>query len=210
MTTLDQAKIRKTILAFVLGALGGGGAMAAFLWLGFEPGWRVEQVAVGGVGVVYLVTGLFTLGGTLMPGMGARVLNVADREELVEMRNMLVGSSVSAIALGIMLLALVGSGPGGAVPDIVVIAAVGLSLLTIGVIGVQQWRLYDELWRQLSWESSAFAMSLLLPILLIWGVAVHLGWLSAMDPLLVIAVAAASMLVGAFIAAGRRGMLAPR
>jgi len=78
------------------------------------------------------------------------------------------------------------------------------------VIGVQQWRLYDELWRQLSWESSAFAMSILLPILLIWGVAVHLGWLSALDPLLVIAVAAASMLVGAFIAAGRRGMLAPR
>lgn len=210
MTTVTKAQLQKMLIASGIGFVAGGGGMMAFLTLGFEPVWEGGRVAVGGVGVVYLLTGLFTFLGALVPGVGAKVLNVADREELVELRTVLMGSAVSVIALGVMLLALASSGPGGPVPDGVAIGAVGLALVTMAVVSLRQWRLYDELWRQLSWESSVFAMSILLPVLMIWAVSVRLGYLSTMEPLTVIALAAGSILVGAFIAAGRRGLLAPR
>lgn len=210
MSTTPQAKIRKMLLASGLGFISGVGGMMAFFSLGFEPVWEGGRVAAGGVGVVYLMTGLFTLAGALMPGVGAKVLNVSDEEELREMRSILVGSAISVIAMGIMLLVLAGSGPGGAVPDAVTVGAVGIALITMIVVSVRQWAQYDELWRRLSWESSAFALSVLLPTVLVWAVAVHLGYLSAMEPLLVISLLAGSILVGAFIAAGRRGLLVPR
>lgn len=208
--TMTKAQVQKVVVAMGLGFLSGVGGMLAFFALGFEPVWEGGRVAVGGVGVVYLVTGLFTLLGAFLPGVGAKVLNVADKEELLELRAILTGSALSAVALGLMLLALAGSGPGGAVPDAVAVGAVALAVLTMIIVTLRQWRLYDELWRQLSWESSAFAMSILLPVLVIWAVAVQLGYLSSMAPLTVIALAAGSILVGAFIAAGRRGLLAPR
>lgn len=203
-------RYRKMMVGAGLGALAGAGGMATFLALGGEPVLEEGRIAVGGVGVVYLMTGMFTLLGAILPGLGAKILNVGDRDELVEMRPVLTGSALSSIALGVMLLALAGSGPQGAVPDAVVIGTVGLALSTIIVFSVRVWRLYDELWRQLSWESSAYALYLLLPALLIWAVAVQLGHLPSMEPLMMIALAFGSILAGAFIAAGRRGLLAPR
>ena len=210
MTRVTKAQFQKTALAAGLGFVAGGIGMSAFLALGFDMVWEADRIAVGGVGVIYLMTGLFTLFGAWAPSVGAKVLNVADREELVELRTILIGSGISVIALGVALLVLANSGAGGSVPNIVAVGAVGISALIIGVISIRQWPLYDELWRQLSWESSAFGMSILLPVLLIWATAVHLGYLASMGPLTVIAVAAGSVLAGAFIAAGRRGLLAPR
>lgn len=210
MSRITKAQLQKTALAAGLGFVAGGIGMSAFLALGFDMVWEADRIAVGGVGVVYLMTGLFTLFGAWAPGVGAKVLNVADREELVELRTILIGSGVSVIALGVALLVLACSGDGGGVPDAIAVGVVALSALIIAVVSIRQWPLYDELWRQLSWESSAFGMSILLPVLMIWATAVHLGYLASMGPLTVIAVVAGSVLVGAFIAAGRRGLLAPR
>jgi hypothetical protein len=212
MTATRTAKIRKALLAGGLGALIGAAGMTAFLALGIDPVWEAEgglgRVAAGGVGLVYLINGLFILIGTALPGVGARILNVSDVEELLEQRTSLTGSALTTIALGIMLLCLASAGPGGFVPDVFVLAAIAAALIVTTVISLRQWRLYDELWLQLSWECPAFAFALLLPVLIGWGAAVQLGYLGSMDPLGVIALAAGSLLVGAFIATGRRGLLA--
>lgn len=146
----------------------------------------------------------------LSGGIGAKLLNVSDVEELVEQRAILSGSALTVITLGVMLLCLAAAGPGGLVPDAVALAAVAVAFVSTVVVSLRQWRLYDELWQQLSWESSAFAMALILPVLILWGTAAQLGYVGSMDPLAVIALAAGSVLAGATIAAGRRGLLAPR
>lgn len=116
MTLTSKAKVRKLMLASGLGFAAGACGMMGFLALGVAPVLDLERVVVGGVGVVYLMTGLFTLLGASLPGLGARVLNVADREELIELRAVLNGSAITVISVGAMLLALAGSGPGGTVP----------------------------------------------------------------------------------------------
>lgn len=212
MSATKASKIRKALLAGGLGAISGAAGMAAFLALGIDPVWEAEggvgRVAAGGVGVVYLLTGLFILMGVALPGVGARLLNVSDVEELLEQRAILAGSALTTIALGLMLLCLAGAGTGGFVPDAVVVTVTVAALVASVVIGLRQWHLYDELWRRLSWECSAFALALLLPVLILWGAAVQLGYVGTMDPLGVIALAAGSLVVGAYIAAGRRGLLA--
>ncbi|WP_396594651.1 hypothetical protein [Brevundimonas sp. R86498] len=211
MTATRTAKIRKALLAGGLGAISGAAGMTAFLTLGLDPVWADGvggRVAAGGVGVVYLVTGLFILMGMALPSLGARILNVSDVEELLEQRAMLTGSAVTVLSFGTMLLCLACSGPGGFVPDPFVLGAIAGGLIVTTVVSVRQWPLYDELWRQLSWECSAFGLAVLLPVLILWGTAVQLGYAGAMDPLGVIALAAGSILVGAYIATGRRGLLA--
>lgn len=212
MNKSAQGNWRKPVISAAIGALFGFAGMLAFLNLGSDAiaTWSGGQIVAGGVGVVYLVTGLFVGLGLLAPSLGARVLNVGDAEELREQRAILAGSALSMGAFGAMLLLLAAAGPGGLVADWVVIAAMLASLALNIAIYLRQWRLYDELWRQLTWESSAFAMHLLLPALILWGGLAHLGDLPAIDPLGIVALAAAAVLLGAFMAAGRRGLLVQR
>ncbi|RHW17842.1 hypothetical protein D1610_04795 [Sphingomonas gilva] len=207
-----QRTWRKPVISAAIGALFGFGAMMGFLNLGGEvsASWSGGRIALSGVGFVYLLTGLFVGFGILAPSLGARVLNVGDAEELREQRAILSGSALSMGAFGAMLLLLAAAGAGGFVADWVAIAAMLASIAINIAIYLRQWRLYDELWRQLSWEGSAFAMHLLLPALILWAGLAHLGHLPAIDPLGVVALAAAAVLLGAFMAAGRRGLLAQR
>lgn len=208
--TREKPRYRKMILSGGLGFVAGLAGMMAFFHFGGDLTLQDDRVAAGAVGLVYLMAGLFTLFGAAWPGVGARVLNVSDVDELIEQRVILMGSAVSVLAFGIMLLCLAGAGPGGVVPDWAAIAAVVAAFAVSAVVYLRQWRLYDELWRQLSWESSAYALMLLFPVLIVWGGAVQLGYLAAMPPLGVIALTAASVLAGGVIATGRRGLLAPR
>lgn len=209
MSATKQAGLRKMTLSMGIGFIAGIAGMMGFYALGADVDWSAGRVAAA-VGVVYLMTGLFTLFGAAVPGVGAKVLNVSDVEELVEQRSMLMGSAVSIIALGVMLLCLAGAGASGFVPNEIAIAAVAVGMVSIVIVSLRQWRLYDELWRQLSWESSAFTMTLMLPVLIIWAGAVHLGYIESIDPLGLMAMACAAVLAGAVIATGRRGLLAPR
>lgn len=210
MTALKQAKNRKTLIAASLGFISGVGGMTAFLSMTRAPDWTASEVAAGAVGVVYLASGLFVLLGVAAPGIGARVLNVSDAEELIEQRPLYTGSAISIITFGIMLLCLAAADQSGLVPRWAAMASVAIAGLTTVTIYRVQWKLYDELWRQLSWESAAFASMLSVPVLTLWGAAVHLGYVGAMDGLGVVAFVSAAILAGAAIATGRRGLLAQR
>ena len=209
MTTLQKPKWKKAALAAVLGGLAGFAAMHAFFeWGGGNELEALggERVAVAAIGILYLLAGMFVGLGLLAPQAGAKVLNVEDADELNEMRPLLVRSSIATALIGALLLLLSASGPGGYVGDALVLGVTALVVIVASVLTWQTTRCYDELWRQISNESAAAALALLKPAVLIWGVLAHLGQLP-FTPLGVIALLAALVLVGTFIASGRRGML---
>ena len=208
--TEPKSKIGKSLLAMSLGAFSGFLAMYAFLQLEDRYEMTDGAVALGGVGLIYLLTGGVVLFGTLAPAAGAKVLNAEDAEELREMRSVLFGSSAVFIISGIAMVALSLAAPVGPVAPIVAVGLVVVAFVAAFVITKLQWDQYDELYRAISWEGSAYALGLLLPILFVWGALVQVGWLDSFEPLMVLAVAALLILVGTFIASGRRGMLKQR
>lgn len=207
-------QLQKNWFKFLLGALVGGAAgyfaLDIYAWSGGDPeAARINpmRLLLSGVGMLYLLMGVFVGLGTLVPRAGAKLLNVAGSEDLIDQRAMLLGSSVSCGAIGAALMLLAASGAGGFISDGLVLASLAFALVLSIVLTILQWRHYDELMRQVSWESSAFALALLFPALVAWAALAHLGWTAALDPLGVIALAAGTLLLGTFIATGRRGML---
>jgi hypothetical protein len=205
-----QKKWTKPMGAALLGGIAGYFSIEAYVWFG--GGAELAEVnpmrlVLSGVGMVYLLMAVFVGLGTLVPRAGAKLLNVADSDDLIDQRAMLLGSSASSGALGAALMLMAASGPGGSVSDGLALASLAFALVLGTVLTILQWRHYDELMRQVSWESSAFGLGLLFPALVAWAALAHLGWTAALDPLGVIALSASTLLIGTFIAAGRRGML---
>lgn len=207
-----QGKWKKTAISALLGGVLGFGAMVVFLkWGG---GRQLEalggdRLAVAAIGIVFLLMGLVVAMGLMAPRAGAKVLNVSDPEELTEMRGQLGRSAATFVLSGALLLLLAASGPGGTIADEVALGATALVIATVALLTWHSYRKFDELWRQMSNEGSAAALGLLMPALLVWSVLAHLGR-ADFSPLGVIALVAATTLLGSFIAVGRRGMLVPK
>ena len=205
-----QKNWTKPVLSGLIGAIAGYLAITGYMELG--GGAELAQVnpmrlVLSCVGMVYLAMGLFAGLGTLVPRVGAKLLNVAGSEDLLDQRALLLGGSVSSGVIGAALMLLAASGPGGSVPDEMALGSLAFALLFSIAITVLQWRHYDELMRQVSWEGSAFGLALLSPALVAWAALAHLGWTAALDPVGVIALLTSALLIGTLIAAGRRGML---
>ncbi len=210
MSVQMQKKWAKPIVSALLGGIVGYLSIEAYVWFG--GGAELAEVnpmrlVLSAVGMVYLLMAVFVGLGTLVPRAGAKLLNVADSDDLIDQRAMLLGSSASSGALGAALMLMAASGTGGSVPDGLALASLAFALVLGTVLTILQWRHYDELMRQVSWESSAFGLGLLFPALVAWAALAHLGWTAALDPLGVIALSASTLLIGTFFAAGRRGML---
>src|SRR3546814_6239008 len=88
-TEVHAPSRRKMALQALIGALAGGGGMFALMWLldGETLHWQPSQIILAGVGLIYVLMGLFVGLGVLAPrALGQRMLNVADAEEIVEER----------------------------------------------------------------------------------------------------------------------------
>lgn len=197
------------ILRGVLGAVFGLAVTVPFLrYAGpFLAQAGTGAIALSGVGVIYLMMGLMVGLGTLMPGPGSKLLNVAGPDDLTDERRVLLGSAAGSLILGAGLLALSLAGPAGLVPDGVALGALALGFVACAVIGVQQWREYDELLRQMTTECGSIAFMIALPGLGGWAALAHLGWVPPFAPLWVLAALMFLLLISSFIAAGRRGLL---
>jgi hypothetical protein len=121
----------------------------------------------------------------------------------------LIASGVVFLVLGSAQLLLAMAATGGPLPPIVAISAMALAITMTGVLSWLQWSRYDELLKQVSWESSAFALAVLGALLLGWAILAQFGTGVAIDPMGLIAMLMGSILVGSFVATGRRGMLMP-
>ena len=114
---MDGPKTRKLILQLVTGAVVGAAVTYFFLEnassaADFDDPARLTAVAAG---IIYVLMGAIVAIGAIVPGAGAKFLNVEDAAEIVEERGKLAPSAIVCILLGAMLLALALT-PGGELP----------------------------------------------------------------------------------------------
>jgi hypothetical protein len=197
------------VLRAVMGAVFGLAVMIPLLrYAGpFLVHGGTGAIALSGVGVIYLMMGLMVGLGTLMPGPGSKLLNVAGPDDLTDQRRVLLGSAASSLFIGAGLLALSLAGPAGLVPDGLALGTLALAFVLCVVIGLRQWSEYDELMRQMTTECGSIAFMIALPGLGGWAALAHLGRAAPFTPLWVLAALMFVLLISSFIAAGRRGLL---
>jgi hypothetical protein len=194
-----------------------GGFVGVALSLGTAEMFHREAfAALGGgafalfsVGMLYAVMGAFVGFGLAFPALGAKLLNVADLEDLSDQRAVLAGGTASCMTLGASLMLAALSGPQGLVPGVVAVCSLVFAILLTGAITVLQWHHYDELLRDVSLETSAVMAGILFPVITIWAVLAHIGQVVPIDPLGLVALMAGTMLFATFVVTGRRGLLMP-
>jgi ABC-type nickel/cobalt efflux system permease component RcnA len=211
-----RGKGRKVLLQLVLGGVCGAAGMAASLWLleGLS-GADVEPARALAIGtaLVFGLTALFVSLGVIAPGLGARTLNVEDREELEEQRSALLVGAVSFFLVALLLGALT---LGGSEGDPGLFGSWGTALVAAGaVLALIAWSIIhrdkgDEMMRAAAKDAGAITAHLLFLIFGLWAGAAHFGIVPMFDPLLFVAGYFALYLVAVFVAVGRRGLLAPR
>jgi O-antigen/teichoic acid export membrane protein len=205
----------KWVAGMALGGAAAGG-LAGFLFAdridamlgGPEP--DPSRLVAFMVALVYGATALLVLAGLVNPRIGARFLNVEDADELIEQRRQLVLSALSMLSIAGILLALAFAAPAGPLPREAALGAAMLGFVVLAALSARVRGMLDELMRAVSQEATVWGFHLLAVGGGVWSVAAHLGYAPAPQPLDFITAAAAALLVGAFIAVGKRGMLAPR
>ncbi len=211
---------RKMAMQFIIGLAAGGGGMVAMIALierqdGLE--WAPSAIILVGIGFIYALMGLFVGLGTLAPRwFGQRMLNVADAEEIVEERANMGSSAICCLILGVALMLLaqaVAAEAAGAAALVTPAAAFWILLVVLAgftAASVWMWRNFDELWRRLTVDVSAITGNLLLAVAVVWGGAAAAGLVAGPHPLDLVSLAFGSLLLSCFVAAGWRGMMAPR
>lgn len=210
---ISPPKWRKALFSAALGAVFGVIGVTAVLTLRDSGALgtigRSEEIA-GLVGVVYLLNALAVGFGLASPKAGARYLNVEDESELLEQRRMLLMSAVAMAAIGFALAIVAVAGPAGIVAPAPALGAALALMVLATALSIALRRQMDELMRSLSRETAALAFYLLALVGGGWALLDHLGFAAGPAPLDWLSLLAGLMLLAAFIAVGRRGMLAPR
>lgn len=167
-------------------------------------------MAAATVGLCYLLMALLVGSGVAGPRIGVHYLNMEDEEELRQQRTMLAYATAGMAAMGIGLIVLALAGPGGVIAAPMALA-ISLGLLAASIpLTLLQWRHMDELMRRVTTETGNMTYYLLLLVGGGWAILAHLGYARAPTPLDWLTMLFGLVLLASFIAAGRRGMLAPR
>ncbi|WP_202842385.1 hypothetical protein [Luteimonas saliphila] len=212
MAQTKPPKWRKVAISAAVGAvLGVLGMMALdpLLDSGALGSAGASELIAATVGLLYLVMALCIAVGVASPGLGARFLNMEDADELRDQRRLLAYAASSMVAMGGALIVLALASPGGVVPQptalLVAVALFGASV----PLTFLQWRHMDELMRNVSNEAGNLAFHLLLLAGGGWAMLAHLGFARAPATLDWLSMFFGLVLLAAFIATARRGMLVP-
>ena len=199
-------KGRKVLLQLILGGVCGGvGMFAALTFLEGRSGAKVDPVDAVAIGtaLVFALMGLLVGLGALAPAVGARTLNVEDREEVEEQRSSLLAGSGSFF----LVAALVGTLTLGGDLAAPIAAAATLALVAWSIVYRNKG---DEMMRAAAKDAAVITTYLIFLVFGIWAAAAHLGFVPMFEPLLFVAGYFALYLLAAFVAVGKRGMLGPR
>lgn len=209
----NKSTFKKLVLPVGLGAITGFGVAFGVTWFGDgigETGLSASAEIAVLVGAFYLMIALFVGGGTLMPGAGAKLLNVEDADELREQRSMLLLSSYSMGLWGAALVVIALSGTSGLIPSTPALGVAGL-LYAFGLyFAVRSYAFSDELMVAVNREAAVWSYGLIFVFLGGWSALAHAGYLESPQPLDVLSSFYGMVLIATFIAAGRRGMLKVR
>lgn len=210
-------KWRKLVLQLTSGLIVGGlvGYGAGYWAGGYFEARGLEDVPLsveiaGLVAVVYLLMAGIVLAGSLNPAIGSKILNVEDADEVRELRSQFVNSGIAMLLWGVALLGLVLAAPIGplAAPLALTICAGGL--LAGMWFALKAYRAADELMLAMNLEAGAITYGLVLLVLGGWGMLAHLGYVSAPSPIDILTACYVLVIVAAYIAIGRRGLLKVR
>jgi hypothetical protein len=212
----SNAKFRKTLVQLVLGGVVGAAAMIGMLTLLERHDGLLQdsgRLAALATALVYALMAAIVGLGTLVPGVGARTLNVEDAEEIAEQRQALVVGGLSFLAVAVLLgslgLARTDAAAGPLSPTLAGLIAAA-SAATLVFLGIRYRHVGDEMMRLASKEASSIMLLLLLVVVGGKSAAAQLGFTAPLAPLEILAAFFALYLLAVFIAVGRRGMLAPR
>jgi hypothetical protein len=212
---LDAAKTRKLVLQTLSGAVVGALVTYFALKIGggaadFEDPARLAAVAAG---IVYALMGAFVGLGAIVPGAGAKFLNVEDADEIVEERRKFAPAAIACLLTSALLIALAltpgGDQPGALTRDMAALVAVA-AFASLVVLGLWMRGQIDEFNHSLSTESSALALHVSLLLFGGWAALAHLGYVEWIAPLGLLAGYAMIQLAATFWVVGRRGLLMPR
>ncbi len=211
-TTSDRtAKRRKLWLQAGLGAISGAAGMTLVLWLleGRDlPEPDGSTIVAAGVAVIYVLMGVLVGLGALFPAAGAKLLNVQDRDEVLEQRGMLISSAVACALLGTAMLVLVFATTEAALlgPRAAFWLFAGVLAVTT-VVSLRQFARHDELMRALIQESVALFGYGASVVLVLWGAGAAAALVTAPQPLDLISLSLGGILAATFVAIWRRGMM---
>ena len=215
-TAAPKSKWRKPVLQMLAGA--GCGALGMIVGLRLIDGngeaLPSPDIALGmGVGIVYLLTSLLVILGTLAPRFGAQALNVEDADEIREQQGTLIGGGLiflfSSALLFALTLAPAPLGAGLLGPDIA-LAAAAVAFLGLVATAYRFRNHGDEMMRQANLEAANLTMVLVFVVLGAWAMLSQLGRAEMFSPLLFVSGLFALHLLAVFLVIGRRGMLKPR
>lgn len=151
--------------------------------------------------------------GALAPRTGAHLLNVEDAEKLRHERPILSLSAVACLLTGLFFLTLAAipaDGDGRLLSREIAAMVAGGCLIVL--VAMTRWtnRNVDELTRQVSVVSSAFAMHAIMLLLGGWASLAHLGYAVWISPLAFVSGLALLQLVAISWVSEKRGLLRPR
>jgi hypothetical protein len=210
------SKTRKLVLQLIFGAVTGGAVTFLTLNAIEGSGFDLEnpsRVFALLVGLVFILMGLFVGLGAAIPGLGSRLLNVEDEDELRDLQKPLWRSAAVVLLIGAMMLVLAlaeagdWSGLVSARAAAIVILACVLGTCLLSYIGRND---NDELMRSIAREGSAWAMYACLAVFTVWGSLAHLGYAPWITPLGMVSAMLAILLVAIFAVCGVRGVLKVR
>jgi hypothetical protein len=201
---------RKLAFQLVVGGLIGG--LVSYFGLGLLSAKNMagDQLAVGAVGLIYLLMGVICGFGLMAPKLGASILNVEDADEIGDQSRILSGSAICMIVLGAALMVITMARPDGPISRPAAMGGLLAALALLIVVSIRDWKYYDEMLLQLSRDAGNIAFSGVGSVTLIWGSASWLGLVTAPTPLALVALTSGGFLIAIFVASARKGLLRPR
>lgn len=206
----EPGKAKKFMLQMIGGGIAGGTGMIALNHVLALNTLGTDRLILAAIGFIYVMTGLIVLAGSLVPKMGAKMLNVSDEEDLREQRRLLLSSSLTLLTFGVAQIILVKAGEGKMIPAWMGAGAMLLSLVFAAAIWIRDRHLYDEMMMKLSLDASYICFCGLWLVLVPWGCLAMTGLAPAPTPTAIIALFSGGYLLSSVVAAGRVGLLAPK
>lgn len=212
-----SAKWRKLLVQLIAGLIFGGlvGYGAGHWAGGYAEARGLDNLPLsveiaGMVAVIYILISTIVLAGSASPGIGAKILNVEDADEVREMQPQFVTSGMAMLLWGVALLGLALAAPVGPLSAPVALAVGAGGLLSGLWFAFKSYRAADELVLAMNIEAAALTYGLVLVVVGGWGMCAHLGYVPAPAPLDLLSAFYVLVLAATFIVVGRRGMLRVR
>jgi len=210
--SVESKKMRLLLLRMLCGAVVGAVVTGSFLaFFGKplldlkDPGALLAVIT----GLSYVLIGLMVWVGMAVPGVGVRMLNVEDAEELREETPKLKSGVVVLILTGLFLLSLAMAGTNFLSGALALGLAAGClaGIVAAGWLGAKK---YDEMTKRIGEQTASATLQAGMLMLGVWAMLAQLGYVAWVGPLAMVSAFALLQLLASFVVIAKRGMLMPR